>query len=679
MRAWFSTGPFTRVFLQGRRNGRTDESQPHEVMWQALPRAAQLYVAIVIVAGAAVLAAFLPLTFPRPMLFTGLLLLACLTSAWKVTLPIPLASGATLSASEAANFMALLLLGPRHAVIVAVAGVWTQCTVNVRRPYPPYRTLFSAAAEALTMAAAGLVYVNIGGSLRPGDLSVSAVALAAAIATCFFVNTTLVAGAIALSTSRGVWKVWRDDFLWSGVSFMVAACAGAAAALVIDRGGYWEAALMLAPAYLTYRTYRSFATRLEREKTLTSGAVAFLSGRLTDAQRQHRDAVNRLLEAHRTEQSLAEEKTRLAAALADMTHLEEMHNELLHREQAARASAEHANVLKDQFLATVSHELRTPLTAILGWADMLRRGVLDGATRDRAGRAIYIGAQRQAQLIDELLDVARIMADKLPLQLTTVDLKDVVRSAVDIVQPSADAKRIAIGVEEDPSIGVVHGDSGRLNQVATNLLANAVKFTPEGGEVHVRLRRADDVVEMIVSDNGQGIPADFLPSVFEPFRQADAASTRVHGGLGLGLSIVKHLVEAHGGSIRADSGGEGRGATFTVRLPRATACEYQPEAIASDLSSWSELEDETTLLEGLSVLVVDDDDESRLVVGAHLEVHGARVLTAASAASALELLQRENVDVLLADVAMPVRMGTRSFGSFADSGPPGSHRFRQQP
>ena len=244
--------------------------------------------------------------------------------------------------------------------------------------------------------------------------------------------------------------------------------------------------------------------------------------------------------------------------------------------------------------------------------------------------------------------------DKLPLQLTTVDLKDVVRSAVDIVQPNADAKRIAIGVEEDPSIGVVHGDSGRLHQVATNLLANAVKFTPEGGEVHVRLRRADDVVEMIVSDNGQGIPADFLPSVFEPFRQADAASTRVHGGLGLGLSIVKHLVEAHGGNYtrgqrRRRTGRHVHGAPATCHRLRASARSHCQRSIRPG-TSW---EDETNLLEGLSVLVVDDDDESRLVVGAHLEVHGARVLTAASAASALELLQRDHVDVLLADVAMP--------------------------
>jgi signal transduction histidine kinase/CheY-like chemotaxis protein len=661
MHARLAIGPFRRVLPRGwRKRGTLDsgphdasDSRPHEVAWQSLPRTAQLYVAIVLVLGAAVAGAFLPMSYPRPLLFAIVLVLACLTSAWKVNLPIPLASGATLSPSEAASFMTLLLLGPEHAMVVAVTGVWTQCTINVRQPYPPYRTLFSAAAEALTMAATGLVYVSLGGPVGAVDFSVSIVALAAAIATCFVVNTGLVAGAIALSTGRGVWKVWRDDFLWGGVSFMITGCAGAAAAIVIEGGDYWQAALMLAPAYVTYRTYRFFVTRLETEKTLMSGAVAVLSGRLAEAQRQHREATERLSEAREVERAHAAEMARLAAELCDLAHLEEMHNELLQREQAARASAEQANVLKDQFLATVSHELRTPLTSILGWADLLRRGILDDASQDRAGRAIYIGAQRQAQLIDELLDVARIMSQKLQLEFVIVDMKDVVRAAVDIVQPNADAKHIAVAVEEDPSVGVVYGDSGRLQQVATNLLANAVKFTHNGGEVHVHLRQTDDDVEMIVSDNGQGIPRDFLSCVFEPFWQADATNTRAHGGLGLGLSIVKHLVEAHDGSISAESGGEGQGARFTVRLPLAEAGVNQPAAIASEGSSADDLDEQTDLLEGISVLVVDDDDESRVIVGAHLEAHGARVLTAPSAAAALDVLQRDRVDVLLADVAMP--------------------------
>jgi signal transduction histidine kinase/CheY-like chemotaxis protein len=411
---------------------------------------------------------------------------------------------------------------------------------------------------------------------------------------------------------------------------------------------------MLGPVYLTYRTYRLFARRLEDEKTLMSEALAFVSRGAAEAQRQIRDAVEGLLEARETQRALGEEKARLAVALANMTRLEEMHSQLLEREQAARASAEQANLLKDQFLATVSHELRTPLNAILGWADMLRNGTLDGARRERACQAIYTSAKRQAQLINDLLDVARIMSRKLQLELSPVDLKDVVRGALDLVQPNADAKRIGIAVDEDPSIGLVCGDSGRLQQVAANLLGNAVKFTPNAGSIHVCLRRAGDNVDLIVTDTGPGIPPDFLPSVFEPFRQADGAITRVHGGLGLGLSIVKHLVEAHSGSVSAENNAEGRGATFTVRLPVASVSVGQPEAIAADDSSSSiRLEDATDSLEGVAVLVVDDDDESRLVVQAHLESHHARVLTATSAAAALELVQRHHVDVLLADVAMP--------------------------
>ena len=640
MRVWFSAGPLGWVRRPRPRSNDTTPLPARELSWRALPAAAQLYVITVIVLGAAALAVFLPFAFPRPVAFSVLLVLTCLTSVWKVTLPIPLASGSTLSVSDAASLLTLFLLGPRYAVAVAVAGVWTQCTLNVKRPYPRYRTLFSAAAEAITMAATGLVYGYLGGSAGSFDVSSWALPVAGATATCFVVNTGLVAGAIALSTRRTVWNVWRDDFLWSAVSFMVAGSAGAAAALIVDTGRYWTAALMLVPVYLTYRTYRLFFTRLEDEQTRSSGAVALLSRRVS--------------EAREIERGLTEERARLAQALAAMTELEEMHNQLLEREQAARANAEQANMVKDQFLATVSHELRTPLNAILGWAEMLRNGTLDVTRRDRAGRAIYTSAKRQAELINELLDVARIMSGKLQLEFAPVDLKDVARSALDIVQPAADAKRITIGIDEDPSMGVVYGDCGRLSQVATNLLANAVKFTPEGGAVYLRLRRVDDMVELIVADTGKGIAPEFLTSVFEPFRQADAAAARVHGGLGLGLSIVKHLVEAHGGTVRADSAGPGQGATFTVRLPIAAVCGNQLEAIAADLSpSATEPEDASDLLEGLSVLVVDDDDDSRQVVEAHLERHGAHVLNAASAAAALDLLQREHIDVLLSDVAMP--------------------------
>jgi signal transduction histidine kinase/ActR/RegA family two-component response regulator len=614
----------------------------NSLSWQRLRRGAQLYVAAVIGAGAAGLIAAVPLTFPQPAMFASLILLSCITSIWKVNLPIPLASGSTLSVSYAADLMALLLLGPRAAVVVAVAGVWAQCTFKVRKPYPTYRTVFSMAAESITMAATGFVFVWLGGPLAPSEFSLVGRPLVAAIGTYFVVNTGLVAGAIALSSGRSLWRVWHDEFLWSGASFMVAGSAGAAAAVVIARGEHWKAVLLLAPVYLTYRTYQIFVGRLEDQKRHTQ-----------EMTRLHQQTVEALSVARRAEHALAEEKERLAVTVAELTRLEATRLQLLERERAARASAEEGNRLKDQFLAMVSHELRTPLNAILGWSDMLRRNRIDDARRERACEAIYDNARRQARLIDELLDVARIVSGKLRLERTAVDLEYVVHSALEIVQAAADAKQLRVIVETESAIGTIYGDASRLQQIAWNLLSNAVKFTPEGGTVHVRLRRVNNTAEMIVSDDGSGIPPEFLPWVFEPFRQADASTTRPYGGLGLGLSIVKHLVEAHGGTIEVESGGEGRGATFTVRMP-VVAVVQQPEVVAADRpAAGSDHERSTASLRGISVLVVDDDDESREVIAAHLESHDAVVLTATSSEQAIAVLQRERVDVLLADIAMP--------------------------
>jgi signal transduction histidine kinase/CheY-like chemotaxis protein len=576
-----------------------------DLAWRSLSARTRIYVTVVIAGGLSAFAGFLPRSFPEPVMFGVLVALTCLTSAWKVNLPIPLGSGATLSASYAANLMALLLLGPGHALVIGMAGAWTQCTYSVKRRYPLYRTVFSVAAEALTMIATGVVYVWFGGQIRPVASFDLAGPLVGAIATYFLVNTGLVAGAIALSTGQGVMKVWRNDFLWSATSFMVAGTAGAIAAIIVARGEHWTAMLMLAPVHLTYRTYGLFIGRL-------------------DDQRRHAH------EARRSHEALIE-------ALA--------------REQAARASAEQANRLKDQFLANISHELRTPLNAVLGWADVLRRGGRMAETQRAAGLdAIYRSAKRQAQLIDDLLDVARIMSGKLRLDQTVVDFRAVVRDALQAVQPMTAAKKLAVTVDADAAVGLIYADASRLQQVVANLLSNAVKFTPTGGAVQVRLRQADSDVELEVTDTGEGIAADFLPCAFEAFRQADGSTTRARGGLGLGLSIVKHLVEAHRGSVDVRSGGAGRGATFTVRLP-ATGIPEGIAPLAYGAHGTNAAGDRS--LAGISVLVVDDDQESRDVVAAHLREHEAVVVTADSAAHAFDVLQHEPIDVLLADIAMP--------------------------
>ena len=254
--------------------------------------------------------------------------------------------------------------------------------------------------------------------------------------------------------------------------------------------------------------------------------------------------------------------------LADeLTALRAERRVLLEREQAARASAEAANRLKDQFLATVSHELRTPMNAILGWADMLRLGTLPESHRDRACEAIFNNATRQARLIEELLDMARLRAGMLQLEKSEVDPREIATGALEIVQMAAERKRLQLSFELDGRLGMLHVDGPRLQQVMCNLLSNAVKFTPEGGQVTMRLTRIGDWAEFVVSDNGIGIPREFLGSVFEPFRQADGSVTREHDGLGLGLAIAHQVVVAHSGTITVDSAGQGRGSTFIVRLP----------------------------------------------------------------------------------------------------------------
>jgi PAS domain S-box-containing protein len=329
--------------------------------------------------------------------------------------------------------------------------------------------------------------------------------------------------------------------------------------------------------------------------------------------------------------------------------------ELLTRERAARAEAEEANRLKDEFLATLSHELRTPLTAILGWARLLQTNDFDQAVMTRALETIERNARAQNQLIDDLLDTSRIITGKLRLDVRSVDLADVITAAADAVRPAADAKAIRLQTLLDPQAGPVSGDPDRLQQVVWNLLSNAIKFTPKGGRVQVRLERVNSHVEIIVSDNGMGIAPEFLPHVFDRFRQADQATTRTHGGLGLGLSIVRQLVELHGGTVSVESEGEGLGTTFKLNLP-LLAVRQEPTGepprihptarVAVPLACPPELE-------GLRVLVVDDESDTRELLEAVLSSCGARVTPTASVAEALEHIGREQFDVLVTDIGMP--------------------------
>ncbi|HEY3135010.1 MAG TPA: PAS domain S-box protein [Blastocatellia bacterium] len=332
----------------------------------------------------------------------------------------------------------------------------------------------------------------------------------------------------------------------------------------------------------------------------------------------------------------------------------QLRDDLLKREHAAREEAEGANRAKDEFLATVSHELRTPLNAILGWAHMLSGNRLDTPTRSRALETIERNAKSQAQLIDDILDVSRIVTGKLRLDVQPVELASVVEAAVDAVRPAADAKDIRIETILDPRAGPVSGDPDRLQQVVWNLAANAVKFTNKRGRVQVRLERVDSHVEITVSDTGQGISPEFLPYVFDRFRQADATSTRRHGGLGLGLAIVRHLVEMHGGSVIAASPGEGQGTTFIVNLPiMIVHGELREPASVHPTAGGTIALAASPLLDGLRVLVVDDEPDTLAMLEIMIGEFGAEVRCCSSAAEALEAMDDFRPDVLVSDIEMP--------------------------
>jgi signal transduction histidine kinase/ActR/RegA family two-component response regulator len=309
--------------------------------------------------------------------------------------------------------------------------------------------------------------------------------------------------------------------------------------------------------------------------------------------------------------------------------------------------AQDANRMKDEFLATLSHELRTPLNAIVGWTKLLQDGQLDAATQARAISTIDRNARAQTQLIEDILDVSRIVAGKLNLSVRAVDLGAVIEGALDSVRHAAEAKGVRLLTEIARAVGPFEGDPDRLQQVAWNLVSNAIKFSTRGGTVRVRLRQEAEQAEISVQDDGLGIKAEFLPHVFERFRQADSSSTRPHGGLGLGLAIVRHLVELHGGSVDVASAGEGKGATFTVRLPLHDG-RSTPEVPRRPPTATT-----TSQLSGVEVLVVEDEADARELIRTMLEQLGAGVVTASSAREGLAALDRGSLDVLLSDIEMP--------------------------
>ena len=353
--------------------------------------------------------------------------------------------------------------------------------------------------------------------------------------------------------------------------------------------------------------------------------------------------------------TIIEDVTERVAREAELQAQIEDRSRLLSNEKLARNEAERANRLKDEFLATISHELRNPLNAILGWAHMMRLGNLTPANVERAVETIYRNAKSQAQLVSDLLDVSRIISGKLRLDVRTIDLIYIVNAAMDSIRPAADAKNIRLQSMLDPAAGPISGDADRLQQVVWNLLTNAVKFTPKGGRIQVKVQRINSHVEIEVSDSGVGISKEFLPYVFDRFRQADASTTRIHGGLGLGLSIVHQLVDLHGGSVSVNSDGEGKGAAFKVVLPFVGVVSSPKDAEAVHPTHSDELIsfDGLPSLTELKVLVVDDEADTRELIYEVLKECGAEVITSPSVADALIALEQHKPDILISDLGMP--------------------------
>src|SRR5215211_6988022 len=434
----------------------------------------------------------------------------------------------------------------------------------------------------------------------------------------YIANTTLIAIEKAGKIKQSVWNTWRTYYLWTSVTYFAGASAAGIIAIMIRAYGFY-AVVTTAPIILIICfTYQTYLKNIEA------------SLKQTEAARLHVEELSRYI--------------------AELQRSEEARGQLLLRAETARAEAEAANRIKDEFLATLSHELRTPLTSLLGWSSVLREAKRDEKVLNQGLEAIDRNAKVQAQLIDDLLDVSRIVSGKLNLEVRPLDISSVTRAAINVVRPAADAKNITLDYSAEPGLGAISADSARLHQIVWNSLSNAVKFTPQGGQITIRLEQDGTHAKFTVKDTGQGIDPEFLPRVFDRFRQADSSTTRSFGGLGLGLAIVRHLVELHGGTVSAQSDGVNKGATFTATFP-LLADRAEPVTIPeiSTTDNYS--------LDGLRVLLVDDEPEARQIISTVITRTGAEVKTCESAHEALAKLSEWKPDVILSDIAMPEEDG----------------------
>jgi signal transduction histidine kinase/ActR/RegA family two-component response regulator len=547
----------------------------------------------------------------------GFLCLMVMASAL-IAIPIPRVSG-RITVADTFVFLTMLLYGGAAAVLVsALEGIAATLIIS-KRP----RTIFfnSAILAISTFCTAAVLHLNFGSitAISQEFTQDFFVAVCLMALVQYIANTVLIAIEKASKIKESVWNTWRTYYLWTSVTYFAGASAAGIIAILINRHGFY-AVVATAPIILiicfTYQTYlKNIEASLEQ----------------TEAARLHVEELSRYI--------------------SQLQRSEEARGHLLLRAERARAEAEAANRMKDEFLATLSHELRTPLTSLLGWSSVLREGKRDQKVLAQGLDAIDRNARMQAQLIDDLLDVSRIVSGKLNLDVRPLDIASVARAAINVVQPASDAKSITLDYYAEPGLGAISADSARVHQIIWNLLSNAVKFTPHGGKISLRVEQDESDARVTVKDSGQGIDPEFLPRVFDRFRQADSSTTRSFGGLGLGLAIVRHLVELHGGTVSAQSDGISKGATFTVTFP-LMADRTEPVSHAIDANS-----SDTYSLDGLKVLLVDDEPEARQILSTVITRTGAEVKSCKSAHEALMKLSEWKPDVILSDIAMPEQDG----------------------
>ena len=586
----------------------------------------QVYMWSLVIAGAAItLVSAYALRFSNldaSFIFLCLMVMASSLIAIK----IPHVSG-RITVADTFVFLTLLLYGGAAAIVVsALEGIAATLIISKR----PRTILFNSAILATsTFFTVAVLYWRFGspiqitseGFTRKFFIPICVMALVQYIA-----NTTLIAIEKANKINESIWNTWRTYYLWTSVTYFAGASAAGIIAILIKTYGFYAIVATVPIILIIFFTYQTYLKNIEA------------SVEQTEAARLHVEELSKYI--------------------TDLQRSEEAREQLLLRAERARTEAEAANRIKDEFLATLSHELRTPLTSLLGWSSVLREARRDEKVLNQGLEAIDRNARVQAQLIDDLLDVSRIVSGKLNLDVRPLDITSVVRAAINVVRPAADAKGILLDYWAEPGVGAICADSARLHQIIWNLLSNAVKFTPHGGRIHVRVEQDGSDARVTVKDTGQGVDAEFLPRVFDRFRQADSSTTRSFGGLGLGLAIVRHLVELHGGTVSAQSDGVNKGATFSATFP-LLADRSEPVAVAQS-GEMSVLEFRS--LDGLRVLLVDDEPEACEIISTVITRTGAEVTACTSATEALAKLAEWKPDVILSDIAMPDEDGYSFIG-----------------